>query len=149
MSTLELSQPGPLSMPARTAGLPRPPAVSSAADSAIRASTAAVVLAVAGIAAYISYWHAYAVVRQYGERGVTALFEPGTIDGPVYASSMVILHAARHRLPARYSCCHGETICRRSTPCRLHAMHASFVPGGLAGSALCRSGRYASLRSSR
>jgi hypothetical protein len=101
MSTLELSQPGPgpLSMPAGTAELPRPPAVSSAADSAIRASTAAVVLAVAGIAAYISYWHAYAVVRQYGESGVTALLEPGTIDGLVYASSMVILHAARHRLP--------------------------------------------------
>ncbi len=66
-------------------------------DTAIRASTAAAVLAVAGIAAYISYWHAYTVVRQYGE-GVTALLEPGTIDGLVYASSMVILHA-RHRLP--------------------------------------------------
>jgi hypothetical protein len=57
------------------------------------------VLVVAGIAAYISYWHAYVVVRQYGESGVTALLEPGTIDGLVYASSMVILHAARHRLP--------------------------------------------------
>ena len=86
-------------MSAGTAGLPRPPAVSNTADTAIRASTAAVVLAVAGIAAYISYWHAYAVVRQYGESGVTALLEPGTIDGLVYASSMVILHAARHRLP--------------------------------------------------
>jgi hypothetical protein len=73
--------------------------VSSRTDTAIRASTAGVVLAVAGIAAYISYWHAYAVVRQYGESGVTALLEPGTIDGLVYASSMVILHAARHRLP--------------------------------------------------
>ena len=30
---------------------------------------------------------------------MTALPEPGTIDGLVYASSMVILHAARHRLP--------------------------------------------------
>ena len=73
--------------------------MSSTADTAIRASTAAVVLAVAGIAAYISYWHAYAVVRQYGESGVTAALEPGTIDGLVYASSMVMLHAARHRLP--------------------------------------------------
>ena len=75
------------------------PAVRGSADSAIRVSTAAVVLAVAGIAAYISYWHAYAVVREYGERGVTALLEPATIDGLVYASSMVILYAARHRLP--------------------------------------------------
>jgi hypothetical protein len=96
MSTLELSQPA---VSAGTAGLPRPPAVSNnTADTAIRASTAVVVLAVAGIAAYISYWHAYAVVRQYGESGVT-LLEPVTIDGLVYASSMVILHAARHRLP--------------------------------------------------
>ena len=31
---------------------------------------------------------------------VTALLEPATIDGLVYASSMVILYAARHRLPA-------------------------------------------------
>jgi hypothetical protein len=68
-------------------------------DRAIRISTAVVVLAVAGIAAYISYWHAYAVVREYGETGVTARLEPATIDGLVYASSMVILYAARHRLP--------------------------------------------------
>ena len=73
MSTLELSQPR---MQAGTARLQRPPGVSSTADAAIRASTAAVVLAVAGIAAYISYWHAYTVVRQYGESGVTALLEP-------------------------------------------------------------------------
>jgi hypothetical protein len=75
------------------------PAASSGVDRAIRVSTAAVVLAVAGIAAYISYWHAYAVVREYGETGVTAQLEPATIDGLVYASSMVILYAARHRLP--------------------------------------------------
>jgi uncharacterized protein DUF2637 len=96
MSDTELSRPGAV---AGTAELPCPPAANNTADTAIRASTAAVVLAVAGIAAYISYWHAYAVVRQYGEGGVTALLEPGTIDGLVYASSMVILHAARHRLP--------------------------------------------------
>ena len=75
------------------------PAVSGGVDRAIRVSTAAVVLAVAGIAAYISYWHAYAVVREYGETGVTAGLEPATIDGLVYASSMVILYAARHRVP--------------------------------------------------
>ena len=75
------------------------PAAGGGADRAIRVSTAAVVLAVAGIAAYISYWHAYAVVREYGESGVTARLEPATIDGLVYASGMVILYAARHRLP--------------------------------------------------
>jgi Protein of unknown function (DUF2637) len=57
-------------------------------DRAIRLSTAVAVLAVAGIAAYVSYWHAYAVVRAHGETGITARLEPATIDGLVYASSM-------------------------------------------------------------
>ncbi len=68
-------------------------------DRAIRVSTAVAVLAVAGIAAYVSYRHAYAVVRAHGEGGLTARLEPATIDGLVYASSMVNLYAARHRLP--------------------------------------------------
>jgi len=71
----------------------------SSIDRAIRLSTAAAVLAVAGIAAYVSYWHAYAVVRAHGESGITARLEPATIDGLVYASSMVVLYAARHRVP--------------------------------------------------
>ena len=71
----------------------------SSIDRVIRLSTAAAVLAVAGIAAYVSYWHAYTVVRAHGESGITAQLEPATIDGLVYASSMVILYAARHRVP--------------------------------------------------
>jgi hypothetical protein len=55
---------------------------------------------VAGIAAYVSYWHAYEAVRAHGESGVTARLEPATIDGLVYASSMVVLYAARHQLVA-------------------------------------------------
>jgi len=78
--------------------LPAP--LASGIDRAIRLSTAAAVLAVAGIAAYVSYWHAYAVVRAHGATGITARLEPATIDGLVYASSMVVLHAARHRVPA-------------------------------------------------
>jgi hypothetical protein len=70
----------------------------SATDRMIRVSTAAAVVGVAGIAAYVSYWHAYEVVHAHGESGVTARLEPATIDGLVYASSMVILYAARHRL---------------------------------------------------
>ena len=69
----------------------------SGIDRAIRLSTAAAVLAVAGIAAYVSYWHAYTVVRAHGETGITARLEPATIDGLVWASSM--LSAARHRVP--------------------------------------------------
>jgi Protein of unknown function (DUF2637) len=77
-----------------------PPApLTSGTDRAIRLSTAVAVLAVAGIAAYVSYWHAYAVVRAHGETGITARLEPATIDGLVYASSMVVLSAARHRVP--------------------------------------------------
>ena len=77
-----------------------PPApLASGVDRAIRLSTAAAVLAVAGIAAYVSYWHAYAVVRAHGETGITARLEPATVDGLVYASSMVVLYAARHRVP--------------------------------------------------
>jgi hypothetical protein len=71
----------------------------SSIDRSIRLSTAAAVLAVAGIAAYVSYWHAYAVLRAHGESGITARLEPATIDGLVYASSMVVLYAARHRVP--------------------------------------------------
>jgi hypothetical protein len=77
-----------------------PPALrTSGIDRAIRLSTAMAVLAVAGIAAHVSYWHAYAVVRAPGETGITARLEPATIDGLVYASSMVMLYAARHRVP--------------------------------------------------
>ena len=65
----------------------------------IRISTALAVLAVAAVAAYVSYWHAYAVVRAHGETGITARLEPATIDGLVYASSMVVLYAARHGIP--------------------------------------------------
>jgi len=75
------------------------PAAMTGVDRAIRVSTAVAVLAVAGVAAYVSYWHAYAVVCAHGETGITARLEPATIDGLVYASSMVNLYAARHRLP--------------------------------------------------
>jgi hypothetical protein len=50
-----------------------------------------VVLAVAGIAAYVSYWHAYAVVKAHGETRITAQLEPATIDGLV--------------MPVRWWCC--------------------------------------------
>jgi hypothetical protein len=35
------------------------------------------------------------VVTEYGESGITAIMIPLTIDGLVYAASMVILHSAR------------------------------------------------------
>lgn len=56
-----------------------------------RARSAVAVLTVAGIAAYVSYWHACAVVCAHGESGITTRLEPATIDGLVYASGMVNL----------------------------------------------------------
>jgi hypothetical protein len=72
-----------------TDDFPRASGPASRTDRVIRTSTAGSVLAVAGVAAYISYWHAYTVVRSYGASGVTARLEPATIDGLVYASSML------------------------------------------------------------
>jgi hypothetical protein len=80
----------------------------------IRVPTAVVVLANFAIAAYISYWHAYAVVRAHGETGLTARLEPATIDGVVYASSMVIMYAAR--APAA-SASPGPVVPRRRDRC--------------------------------
>ena len=71
------------------AGTGYEPAVMTGVDRAIRVSTAVAVLAVAGVAAYVSYWHAYAVVCAHGESGITARLEPATIDGLVYVSSML------------------------------------------------------------
>jgi hypothetical protein len=65
-------------------------------DKAIRWSTVAVVAAVAAVAAVVSYHHALQVVTRYGETGLTGALLPGTVDGVVYCSSMVLLHAARH-----------------------------------------------------
>ena len=66
------------------------------ADLVIRWSTAAVVVGVASVAAYVSYQHAYELVRAHGEPGGTARVVPLTVDGLVYASSMVLLDSARH-----------------------------------------------------
>lgn len=68
------------------------------ADRLIRTTTALAVATVAAVAAIISYQHAYELVRTHGEDGAMARLVPLTVDGLVYASSMVMLYAARHRL---------------------------------------------------
>ncbi len=58
-----------------------------------------VVLAVAAVAAWVSYWHAVAVIERYGaEDDLSAHLVPATVDGMIYASSMVLLWCARYRL---------------------------------------------------
>jgi hypothetical protein len=70
-----------------------------AADRIIRWSTAGAVVGVAAVAAVASYEHAYDLVRAHGEVGWTARLVPLTVDGLIYASSMVMLDAARRKMP--------------------------------------------------
>jgi len=68
-------------------------------DKAIRWATAAAVIGVAVVAATVSYEHAYALVRAHGETGWTAHLIPLTVDGLIWASSMVMLDAVRRGVP--------------------------------------------------
>ena len=69
-----------------------------AADRVIRWTTAVAVIAVAAVAAVASYEHAYDLVRAHGEAGWTARLVPLTVDGLIYASSMVMLDCARRKV---------------------------------------------------
>ena len=57
------------------------------------------VVGVAAVAAVASYEHAYALVQAHGEAGWTGRLVPLTVDGLIYASSMVILDSARRKAP--------------------------------------------------
>jgi len=70
-----------------------------AADRVIRWTTAVAVIGVAAVAAIASYEHAYDLVRAHGEAGWTAWLVPLTVDGLIYASSMVMLDCARRKAP--------------------------------------------------
>jgi hypothetical protein len=61
----------------------------------IRLTTALAVVAVACVAAIISYQHAYELVSMHGEHGLTARLLPFTVDGLIWAASMVVLDASR------------------------------------------------------
>lgn len=71
----------------------------SPTERVIKWTTAGAVVCVATGAAVVAYDHAYALVRTYGEDGWTARLVPLTVDGLIYASSMVMLHSARRRTP--------------------------------------------------
>ena len=68
-------------------------------DRLIRITTALAVVAVAVVAAIISYQHAYELVRSHGESGMTARLSPFTVDGLIWAASMVILDVSRRNQP--------------------------------------------------
>lgn len=66
-------------------------------DRFVRWTAVASVLAVAVVAAWISYRHAVAVVTAHGEAGAVGHWYPVCVDGLIVAASMVLLDAARHR----------------------------------------------------
>jgi Protein of unknown function (DUF2637) len=68
-------------------------------DRLIRITTALAVAAVAAVAAVISYRHAYELVCSHGESGLTARLVPFTVDGLIWAASMLILDASRRHRP--------------------------------------------------
>ena len=68
-------------------------------DRLIRITTALAVVAVAVVAAIISYQHAFELVRSHGESGLTARLVPFTVDGLIWAASMVVLDASRRGQP--------------------------------------------------
>ena len=71
-------------------------------DRLIRITTALAVVAVAVVAvvaAIISYQHAYELVCSHGESGTTARLVPFTVDGLIWAASMVVLDASRRDQP--------------------------------------------------
>jgi hypothetical protein len=68
-------------------------------DKAIRWSTAAAVIGLAAVAAVVLYEHAHALVRAHGETGWTAYLIPLTVDGLIWASSMVMLDSVRRGVP--------------------------------------------------
>jgi Protein of unknown function (DUF2637) len=70
-----------------------------AAERVIRWTTAGAVVGVAAVAAVASYEHAFALVRAHGEAGWTGRLVPLTVDGLIYASSMVMLDSARRKMP--------------------------------------------------
>jgi hypothetical protein len=105
----------------------------NAVDRVIRWSTAVAVLGVAAVAAVASYEHAYDLVRAHGEAGWTARLIPLTVDGLIYASSMVMLDSARRAMPvpALARCLLGLGIA-----VTLAANGAHGLGHGLAGAAL-------------
>jgi hypothetical protein len=56
-------------------------------------------VAVASVAAIISYQHAYELISTHGETGLTAHLLPLTVDGLIWAALMVVLDASRQHHP--------------------------------------------------
>jgi hypothetical protein len=95
-------------------------------DKAILRSTIAAVSLVALVAASVSYRHALQVVEAHGETGWLAYVYPLTVDGLIYAASMVLLNDARrgHK--------HGHWLAYGALGLGIIATLAANVAAGLA-----------------
>jgi len=67
-------------------------------DRAILGFAVAVLLAVAGAAAYVSYHHFYALAIALGERHDMAILYPAMSDGVIVMASLVMVYCSRRRL---------------------------------------------------
>jgi hypothetical protein len=76
------------------------PADPQPGDRLVRWATAAVVMAVAGFAATVSYTHIYDLGRAHGQAGVAARLLPLSVNGVILAAGLVLLHAARSEMAA-------------------------------------------------
>ena len=113
------------------------------ADRIIKWSTAGAVLGVAAVAAVASYEHAYDLVRAHGESGWTARMVPLTVDGLIYASSMVMLDSARRKAAV-------PALARWLLGLGIAASLAANVAHGLGhGACRCGGGRVAGGRAGR
>lgn len=72
----------------------------SQSEKLIRWSAILAVTAVAAVAGWVSYVHAHDVVASHGEAGALGYAYPGTVDGLIFAASMVLLDAARRKVTA-------------------------------------------------
>ena len=91
-------------------------------DRLIKITTALAIVAVALVAAVISYQHAYELKHSHGESSLTARLVPFTVDGLTWVASMVVLDLAsnlKHRRPGLGHS--GYVIPRQS--CRVPRAH--------------------------
>lgn len=66
----------------------------------IRWATIVAVVLVAIVAGWVSYLHAFAVVAAHGQSGLLGHLYPGTVDGLIFSSSMVLLDSAQRDVKA-------------------------------------------------
>ena len=114
----------------------------SGGDRVIRWSTELAVLGVAAVAAVASYEHAFVWCGRTVSLGWTARMVPLTVDGLIYASSMVVLDSARREAPV-------PALARWLLGLGIAARSGQRAPWGGARARWCGGGRVAGGRTGR